>query len=344
MRVGRGVVARVDRGAVARVGRGVAGFLSYLAYALGWAVVRRLREGSADRLFDVLADLSWRRRGSGVRRLETNLRRVLGAGPGTPVPPARLRALSRAGMRSYLRYWCDVFRLPDWDRDRVVGPVQVSGEQHLRNALRARRGFLGALPHLGNWDHVGAWACLTGAPVTTVAERLRPERLYERFVAFRERLGMEVLPVSDGGDLLATLADRLRANRAVCLLADRDLRAAGVEVRFFGEAARMPPGPALLALRTGAPLHPVTVTYPPDRDPRAGIVVTIHDRLEPPVGGTTRERVTALTQALATVFESAIAAAPQDWHMLQPRWSADVGRHAGTVAGRDAAAGIAGKP
>ncbi|MDP9398973.1 MAG: phosphatidylinositol mannoside acyltransferase [Actinomycetota bacterium] len=289
--------------------------LMYAGYAAGWAGVRRLPEQAAYRLFARAADAAWQRRGPSVRQLEANLRRVApGAGE------RALRELSRAGMRSYLRYWCDVFRMPNWDRDRIVGAVTPVGEEQLRTALGQGRGFVAALPHLGNWDHAGAWACLTGAPVTTVAERLRPERLYERFAGFRAGLGMEILPLTAPTGaaeraLLGTLADRLRANRVVCLLADRDLRASGIPVDFFGARATMPPGPALLAVLTGAPLHPVTPVY----DER-GIVLTIAAEVVPPATGTTRHRVAAATQQVADVFADAIAAAPQDWHMLQPLW------------------------
>ena len=109
------------------------------------------------------------------------------------------------------------------------------------------------------WNEViaGQVSARTGAPVVTVAERLRPERLYERFLAYRADLGIEILPLTGGGtDLVRTLTGHLRAGRLVPLLADRDLRASGIDVTFFGEATKMPPGPALLALQSGAALHP----------------------------------------------------------------------------------------
>jgi phosphatidylinositol dimannoside acyltransferase len=295
--------------------------LVYRAYAVGWALVRRLPERAAYRLFERLADAVWRRRGAAVARLEANLRR---ARPGAT--DAELRALSRAGMRSYLRYWCDAFRLPDWDRARVVASVRVENEHHLREPLAAGRGVVAALMHMGNWDHAGAWASLTGAPVVTVAERLAPERLYARFLAYREGLGMEILPLSGGnGDLLDTLAQRLRAGRLVPLLADRDLRTTGIPVRLLGEPTRMPPGPALLALRTGAALHPVSIWFE-DRAGGAGhgLVIRFHDEVKPPTDGRTREKVGAMTQEVADAFGAAITAHPEDWHMLQRLWLGDL--------------------
>jgi phosphatidylinositol dimannoside acyltransferase len=294
--------------------------LTYRLYAVAWGLVRRLPERVAYRLFDLVADLVWRSRRAPVLRLEANLRR---ARPGTSY--GELRALSRAGLRSYLRYWCDAFRLPDWSRDRVVETVRVENEHYLRDALGAGRGVVAALMHMGNWDHAGAWASLTGAPVVTVAERLRPERLFARFLAYREGLGMEILPLTGGdGDLLDTLSRRLRAGRLVPLLADRDLRASGIPVDLLGEPTRMPPGPALLALRTGAALHPVSIWFEAAGPRRHRLVIRFHDEVTAPSEGRTREKVTAMTQEVATVFGAAIAAHPEDWHMLQPLWLDDL--------------------
>jgi KDO2-lipid IV(A) lauroyltransferase len=156
-------------------------------------------------------------------------------------------------------------------------------------------------------------------PFTTVAERLRPESLYDRFVAYRESLGMEVLPHS-GGAAFGTLARRLRAGGLVCLVADRDLSASGVEVEYFGETARMPAGPALLAQHTGALLLPVTLWY--------GEEPVMHGRIHAPVDvpatGTRVEKTSSMTQALADTFATGIAEHPEDWHMLQRLWLADL--------------------
>jgi KDO2-lipid IV(A) lauroyltransferase len=234
-------------------------------------------------------------------------------------------------MRSYLRYWCEAFRLPDWDRARVVDSVRVENEAYLRDPLAAGRGVVAALMHMGNWDHAGAWASLTGAPVVTVAERLRPERLYARFLAYREGLGMEILPLTGGeGRLLDTLSERLGSAHLVPLVADRDLRASGIEVQLLGETTKMPPGPALLALRTGAALHPVSIWYEPapdggdGRPERHRLVIRFHDEVRAPDEGRTREKVTAMTQQVADVFGAAIREHPQDWHMLQPLWLSDL--------------------
>ncbi|MFF8810599.1 phosphatidylinositol mannoside acyltransferase [Streptomyces pactum] len=298
-------------------------------YGLGWATVKKLPEPVAVRLGREIADRTWKRRGAGVRRLEANLARVV-----PDASPQRLARLSRDGMRSYLRYWMESFRLPAWSRERIHGGFAPDDVHHLVDGLAAGRGVILALPHMGNYDLAGAWVTTKlGVPFTTVAERLKPESLYDRFVAYREGLGMEVLPHT-GGSAFGALARRLRAGGLVCLVADRDLSASGVEVEFFGETTKMPAGPARLAVQTGALLLPVTLWY--DRSPV--MRGRVHPPIEVPGEGTRAERAAVMTQALADVFAAGIAEHPQDWHMLQPLWLSDLA----PAAGRGGTAGPGG--
>jgi KDO2-lipid IV(A) lauroyltransferase len=287
----------------------VAGLLSGratdAAYAGGWAVVRALPDGTAHALFRAGADLAHRRGGKGVDRLRSNLSRV--------APDADPDRLTRDALRSYARYWCEVFRLPVTPAQRVVAGTRTVDEHRLRASLAAGRGTILALPHSGNWDAAGAWCGATGVPFTTVAERLKPESLYDRFVEFRESLGMEVLALTGGArPTFDVLVERLEAGGTLCLLSDRDLSARGVDVRFFGAIARMPPGPAALALRTGATLIPVTLSFLDD-----GWQIVFHPEVEP-------SDVPTMTQAVAAAFEAGIREHPQDWHMLQRLWLDDL--------------------
>ncbi|MEU7136421.1 phosphatidylinositol mannoside acyltransferase [Streptomyces sp. NPDC046261] len=286
-------------------------------YGLGWSTVKKLPEPVATGLGRRIADVAWKRRGQGVLRLEANLARVV-----PDAGPARLAELSRAGMRSYMRYWMESFRLPTWSEERIRGGFSAEELHRLEEALASGRGVVVALPHMGNYDLAGAWLTTElGTPFTTVAERLKPETLYDRFVAYREGLGMEVLPHA-GGSAFGTLARRLRAGGVVCLVADRDLSSSGVEVTFFGEAAKMPAGPAMLSVQTGALLLPVTLWY--DRSPV--MRGRIHAPIEVPESGTRAQKAAAMTQRLADAFASGIAEHPQDWHMLQRLWLADLDR------------------
>lgn len=288
------------------------------AYAAGWSVVRGMPERVARRQFDAIADAVWLRSGPSVLRLQTNLSRV--------VPDAsdrELRLLTRDGVRSYFRYWCEVFQLPKMKTADLIRRMSCADEWRLRDAVAAGNGMILALPHMGNWDHAGAWLTGTGVPFTTVAERLQPESLFERFVAFRESLGMEVIPLT-GGERppFELLAERLRAGGTLCLLGDRDLTATGIEVDFFGSRARMPAGPAALAHDTGAALLPVTLWYPDRRHWGS----RIHPQVAVPGHGTREEKIRVMTQQLADAYAETIAQWPQDWHMLQRVWVDDLDR------------------
>jgi lauroyl/myristoyl acyltransferase len=293
--------------------------LASVGYGLGWSVICRLPESLAAGLFRAFAGIAWRRQGPSVQVLEGNLFRVLGP----DATGADVRAVSRESMQSYARYWLEVFRLPVIPVERLnegmrdVGHVPAAFE-----ALAQGRGVIFALPHMGNWDQAGAWIIGQGAgSFTTVMERLEPESLYKRFVAFREGLGMEVLPASGGGRPFAILAQRLQAGKLVCLPCDRDVTGHGIEVDFFGEKARMAPGPAALAVQTGAALMPVVLWFEGD-----GWGVDVGAEIPVPDGdeGDGRERVVAMTQQLARFFEDGIRAHPQDWHMLQRVFTADL--------------------
>jgi len=224
-------------------------------------------------------------------------------------------------MRSYARYWLETFRLPSMDLDDVAQRALdgTTGMENLDAAVESGRGAVLALPHSGNWDVAGLMVCRRFGGLVTVAERLKPESLYDKFVAYRESLGMEVLPLTGGtGSTSQLLQDRLREGKVICLLGDRDLTSHGVPVDFFGERTRMPAGPAMLAALTGADLLPAHLTYT-DRG--------WHNLICPPLrlpGERLAQQVREGTQLLADGYASGIEAEPADWHMLQPLWEADL--------------------
>ena len=286
------------------------GQLSDLGYATGWRLVRALPEFAARNAFD--AGALYAARGGGPAQLRKNLARVLGVAP-ADVPGD----LIRASLSSYARYWREAFRLPSMDHQVLARELDAAatGGEHVAAALKAGRGAILALPHSGNWDLAGVWLTNTHGRFTTVAERLKPESLYKRFLDYRESLGFEVLPLTGGSrPPFDVLAERLRGNGLVCLMSDRDLTRAGVRVDLFGEPTMLPAGPAKLAMATGAALLPVHSFY-------AGDVAAT--QISAPLD-TSSGDVQAVTQALADQFGANIAAHPADWHMLQPQWIADL--------------------
>jgi KDO2-lipid IV(A) lauroyltransferase len=211
-----------------------------------------------------------------------------------------------------MRYWCDTFRFPDWSTQRVQETVTVNNEHLLLDAIAAKTGVIVTLPHAGNWDHAGAYFCAKGIHLVTVAEHLKPEKLFLKFLSYRQAMGMEVLPLD--GRVLGTLAQRLRQGALVALVADRDLSRSGIDVNFFGGPTRMPAGPALLALKTNAPLITAFVSYT-----ESGIHIDFNE-VAISTTGSDEEKVVEIVQRMANQFEAGISLHPQDWHMLQRIW------------------------
>ncbi len=292
-----------------------------LGYTAAWKAAGMLPDGVAHRIADVAANRAMARRGPAVRQYARNLHRVLGSG----ATPARLHQVTSAGLRSYARFWLETFRLPTMDHRAVVTAAEsdARGMEHIAAGVAAGRGVVAVLPHSGNWDVAGLMLASEYGSLTTVAERLRPESLYRRFVDYRESLGMEILPLTGGATSTSSvLKERLRAGGIVCLLGDRDLTASGVPVTFFGEQTRMPAGPAMLAALTGADLVVAHLSFS-QTGGRGGW----RTRVSPPIvlpGTRLAEQVRAGTQAVAAEFEKGIARYPTDWHMLQPLWLSDL--------------------
>ena len=278
------------------------------AYFAGWRIVRWLPEKSAYRIAYWVADYLSRRNGKNVSRLRSNLRRTK-----PDITSLDLDLLVFSAMRSYMRYWCDTFRFPDWSAERVRETVTVTNEHLLFDAINAKTGVIVSLPHAGNWDHAGAYFCAQGVNLVTVAERLKPEKLFLKFLEFRQAMGMEVLPLD--GRVLGTLAQRLRQGALVALVADRDLSRTGINVDFFGGPSRMPAGPALLALKTNAPLITAFVSYTD-----SGIHIDFKLVILPSAGSD-EEKVSEIVQMTAKHFEEGISEHPEDWHMLQRIWT-----------------------
>jgi len=281
--------------------------LSAWGYFVAWRILRWLPENFVYARANAVADYLVKRNGKSVARLRSNLARTQ-----PNITALDLDLLVYSGMRSALRYWCDTFRFPDWSKERILGTVTFNDESILMDAVAAGKGAIVTLPHCGNYDHAAAYFCARGAKIVTVAEHLKPEKLFKKFMQYRSDFGMESLPLD--GRVIPTLMQRIRSGCVIALAADRDLSRSGIDVTFFGGPARMPAGPALLAIRTGAPLISAYVSYTP-----TGIHIDF-TRIELPNKASETEQVAALVQKSADLFAEGIAKYPQDWHMMQRIW------------------------
>lgn len=284
---------------------------SYLAYRTGAELARIVPAGLGEPAARVVGRAIALGMPSRRRQVERNLRRATGGG-------LRGVALQKAvgeTFDSYTRYWWELFRLPN-EVGREL-EMEVTGRENLAGALERGSGAVIALPHVGGWEFAGAWMAGQGWPPMVVVEPVEPPELFEWFASTRRALGMTVVQL--GPEAGKTVLRALHHNQAVCLLCDRDLTGDGVPVEFFGEATTLPGGPAMLALRTGAPLLPTAVYF----RPQGGHHAVVQPPLPAQREGRLRDDVARVTQALAQRFEDLIRAAPEQWHLMQPNWPSD---------------------
>lgn len=293
---------------------GAENFVAY-GYLAGWRLVGALPRRVTWPLFrfgaDQVSDY-----GRGMEQLRRNLARVVGPGHVT-------RRLVRDAMRSYARYWMEAFRLPRIATDDALlnrYSAGVEGLEHLEAALAKGKGVVLTLPHSGNWDFAGLFLTRNYGSFTTVAERVKPEVLFDAFVDYRESLGFEVVPLTGGPVApFMRLKEVLEAGGIVCLMGERDFSGRGVPVTFFGEETTFPVGPAKLAMDTGAELLVAHSWFTDGVRGQGGWGL----KVDPPIAVDTLEKT---TQRVADHFAANIAAHPADWHMLQPLWPADKDR------------------
>ena len=280
----------------------------YLLYLLAWKVIGVLPEKSAYKLANVISDRVYSKNGKGVKRLRSNYRRVM-----PNISERQLDELTKDGMRSYLRYWFDTFRLNKWSKSRIIETTFVVRENLLRDPIATKEGCIIALPHAGNWDHAAAYFCSTGITLTAVVEKLKPEAIFKKFLAYRQSIGIEA--ISHKEKTIPILMERLNQGKLIALVADRDMSRNGIEVNFLGGIAKMPAGPAILALKTGAPLVTAYIRYL-----EKGIEITFDETIKLPVAGSEEEQIKIVTQSMADNFAKRIKDSPVDWHMLQRIW------------------------
>ena len=245
--------------------------------------------------------------------VRANLRRVLGPQPSD----AALEQLVTKAFVSYANYWVESARVVAFRSDQIESTFTIEGFERFRLEMAKGRGVVVVLPHVGSWEYGGRWLAQQGYPMTTVGELLEPPELFEWFTSQRGALGLTVMPPGPGTTV--RLLDTLRAGRVVGLLADRDLVGNGVAVEFFGEKTTLPGGPALLALRSGAPLMTCAIYQRPGG--------RYHAIMQPPLDSTRtgpmRQDVQRLTEDAARALEHLIRVSPEQWHLFQPNWPSD---------------------
>jgi lauroyl/myristoyl acyltransferase len=289
--------------------------LVYYAYVVFSRVALALPESWAYGLAGVVGSLA-ARRSKKRDQVARNLARITGH----PAESAEVQELVVEAFRSYARYWLETFRLVREGPDYFLERFQCDGSENLDEVLARGKGAIVVVGHLGNWDAAGAWAGARGNVLVTVAEVLRPRRMFEFFVEHRSRLGMRIYAAQTG--VTRTLIKEVEAGAVVAILGDRDLKGTGVKVDFFGAPATLPGGAASIALKSGVPLLVAGVYGAVLADGRRGWTAEISAPTElpaePGVGAGAE-----LTRRVGKQLEEFVARHPEEWHVFQPFWVED---------------------
>ena len=281
----------------------------------GWNILWLLPSGITIKLFDAAAIFAWRKHGKSIKQLELNLSRVTGLDPQSE----QIRQLSKKTLRSYMRYYFETFALARWSPQTINNRVRTINVQPVLNAARSG-GLILTLPHSGNWDLAGAWAAQNLGSMCTVAERLRPEGVFQKFLKMRKKVGITLMPLTGEGGTYEFLRQSVVDGKVVALLGDRDVAGNGMSNEFFGHRATLPIGAAVLAIDTKQPLFTCSTWFDGEQ-----LVIEFDEQIEVPSEEVTgRERLRKaqeITAQIAKRFERHISAHPENWHQLQPIWN-----------------------
>ena len=282
------------------------------------SIIERVPLEVSEAIASVAAGAIASRGGQTAELVEENLSAAIAQVPGAEADPALMRRLVARAYRGYGRYWVEGAKLPELDHSTVMARMQITeGLEHLEAAKATGRGVVVALPHVGSWEWGGSFLNEIGMHMTAVAEALEPPEMFDWFVEKRRAIGISILPLDSRSG--TGVAKVLAEGGVVGLLCDRDLQGNGIAVDFLGRRAKLPAGPATLALRSGATLLTAAVYSGPREQHHAVVLPPINTERE----GKLRQDVARVTQELADSLGGLIRREPTQWHVFQPLFLGD---------------------
>jgi phosphatidylinositol dimannoside acyltransferase len=266
----------------------------------GAAIVPALPPWAADALGQIGGAAAYALGGAARRGVAANLAVVLGRDD-----PDLVALRAREAFRTQAANYVDLARLPAMSLEEVERRVDMVGWSNLEAALSGGRGAILVAAHLGNIDLIAQFACARGRPVTIPIEPIEPPELLALVTGLRSAHGLRLVPIDRGA--LPAVVRTLRRGGVAGFVVDRDIQGSGQATTLFGRTARLSHAPAVLALRTGAPIVPARTRRRPDGRFAA--------RLGEPIAptGTPAE----LMARIARWLEDAIRETPGQWVMFE---------------------------
>jgi Kdo2-lipid IVA lauroyltransferase/acyltransferase len=270
--------------------------------------VTALPQGLSDRLGAGIGSLV--QSPLGIRRdvVLANLRRAF-----PDAPEAWIRRTARGAYRHLGRETAATMRLGKLSRAEVIEHSEMLGWDDFRATVDEGRGVILTTGHFGNWEMGAAAIAGRGVPLSAIAQRQSNLLVDARLNANRRRLGVATI---ERGEASRLVPQALRAGRAVGLVSDQDAGRAGVWVPFFGVPSSTARGPALFALRHGAPVFTIAAFRLPG-ELRYRVVL---ERVPVQRTGTLGDDILRLTAELSLRLENAVRLAPEQYFWFHKRW------------------------
>lgn len=269
----------------------------------------------------------WALNGQLRRRVERNLRHV----PTLASNPVALHRATRGVFEHMALNYLDFLRGPHLTDEQVLAGWTTEGEEAIDEAIRQGNGLIVVSAHFGNFEYGASRLGAFGYRMTTPAERMQPEALYEWFCKTREHHNMRLLP-ADSRETLREMINALKRNELVLVATDRHIIGSSIDVPFFGEPARLPTSAVALALKTGAPII-ASFSWRLGRGRSHGVAIPLDIQPEQVTtessgGAVTRIRTEEATARAVTKYveqlERLITMYPEQWvSTLAPIWDTD---------------------
>ncbi|HUJ08847.1 MAG TPA: lysophospholipid acyltransferase family protein [Verrucomicrobiae bacterium] len=278
---------------------------------------RRMSYGLARRLGDFYLRFDKRGRESVI----SNLKQIQ-ASSGVALSPRALHSLARENFLNFAKYLVDFFRFLRLEREQMERVVHFGNVPAvLDDLLKHGKGTIFVSAHLGNWELGAAALAALGYKVNAVALWVPDKRLNDLYQRYRTSRGISLIPF---GRAARECMAVLRRNEIVAVVGDRDFTRSVQTVEFFGRPARLPNGPAKLALATGAPLLPIFMIRLPD-DTFAYIVD------EPIWSNRERQSVDDIMRQIALALERVIRQHSEQWFLFHDLWDIEEDRAQATA-------------
>lgn len=282
---------------------------TYASYRLAQLISQGLPRRFAYWLGLRVADRLYAKDIQGRRAVISNLSRILEA-QGTRAAQESLRQMARKNFQYFGKYLVDFFKFSKFVLKDVHRLVSLEHLEYLEQAEQQKRGVLLITAHLGNWELGGAVLSSLGRCINAVFFPQRVSKINELFQKHRSQRGIHLIPF---GRAARGVLQALKNNQHVAMLADRDYANHQDEpIQFFGHPARLPSGPARIAVKTGAPLLPTFLLRQADD--------TFRMHFHPPIIPTPNTSVALMRQRIRDALEIEIAQHPLQWFMFDDFW------------------------